>query len=267
MNSETLREKIRSYKYDNGSSSAAKSGMISKKPVRRSKRQSAVVSTPDSLPGLKDLPPSIPQKATVLFIGFNPGVESSKRQHHYAHPTNLFWKLFNASGVLESVLTVRDKREDRKSNLFKKIFPDGICRIKPAHDYELSALGIGFTDLCLRCTKQASELSIQEKLANVPRLFTEFIFSRAPFIVVVGKGIWEVIVKSIDPKHKLTSFTWGKQRSSIIILAIHALCKYEPSVYVFPNTSGLVALMKYAEKLQLWQNLAQDISGSKATVE
>lgn len=39
---------------------------------------------------LDDLNPSLDKDLVLLFVGFNPGIESSKTQHHYAHHTNLF---------------------------------------------------------------------------------------------------------------------------------------------------------------------------------
>lgn len=266
MTSESLREKIRAFKCDGAAAIENKLSKVAKlkRPRAQPKLSSDRHKVASKYADLNDLPPSIPQEATLLFVGYNPGVESSKKQHHYAHPTNLFWKLFNESAVVESVLGVREKEEDKFSKLYKEIFATGICKAKPCHDYELLQFGIGFTDLCLRCTKQASELTMQEKLQNVPRLFTEFALSQAPILVLVGKGIWEIIVKFLDPKHKLESpFGWGRQTDPRLLRAFHSLCKYNPSVYVVPNTSGLAALMKYAQKLELWEEIARDIDQLK----
>lgn len=211
----------------------------------------------------KDLPPSLQSGLTLVFIGYNPGVESSKQQHHYAHPTNLFWKLFNALDILSAILALRQIDIQDHALLSGDIYKEGQCKAAARHDFELVNFGVGFTDLVLRCTKQAQELSKEEKLRNVPRLFSEFAASEAPFIVFIGKGIWEIVAKYLDPKYKLANFVWGLQTDPHIVRRFEAHSKYKPKVYVFPNTSGLVALMKYQEKFDLWQDLVQDIQNTR----
>lgn len=209
---------------------------------------------------LLELQPMISDDITLLFVGFNPGVESSRQQHHYAHPTNLFWKLFNALDVLKKVLGLRKLQVDGDQFL-SLIFRDGKLTVRALNDDQLVPYGVGFTDLVLRCTKTAQELSKQEKLDNVPRLFSEFARSHAKWIVVIGKGIWEFIIKYVNPSYRLTkeNFQWGLQ-TGVLAKEIHRRCGSHFNLYVFPNTSGLVALMKYPEKLALWEQLAASIT-------
>lgn len=209
---------------------------------------------------LLDLQPMISDDITLLFVGFNPGVESSRQQHHYAHPTNLFWKLFNALDVLRKVLELRNLKVDTDQFL-SLVFHEGKLTVGARNDDQLVPYGVGFTDLVLRCTKTAQELSKQEKLDNVPRLFSEFARSNAKWIVVIGKGIWEFIVKYVNPSYRLTkeNFQWGLQTGALV-KEIHRQCGSHFNLYVFPNTSGLVALMKYPEKLALWEQLAASIT-------
>lgn len=259
MANENLRSVIQSFQYDE-----EKIAPVSKvgKPKISPRKSKLARLKPTSHPGphLKDLPPMISTDLTLLFVGFNPGVESSKQQHHYAHPTNLFWKLFNALDVLLKVLQLRQVGVDDSDLLSTMIYKGGKSNATPQMDQDLVQFGVGFTDLVLRCTKTAQELSRQEKLDNVPRLFSEFTSLNAKWIVVIGKGIWEFIVKYLDPSHKLTkdNFHWGLQTGQLV-KRIHKHCGYEPNIYVFPNTSGLVALMKYPEKLALWNDLAASI--------
>ncbi|EGW31763.1 uncharacterized protein SPAPADRAFT_51743 [Spathaspora passalidarum NRRL Y-27907] len=228
------------------------------------KRQSFPVKSTNSLPNLN---PSLAPGLTLLFVGYNPGVESSIQQHHYAHHSNLFWKLFNASNVLEHVCNAREI-EIEEDSFLSKLVHEGANHV---HDWDIAKYGIGFTDLVLRCTKRAEELSAQEKLENVPRLLKEFHNEGqgSKFIVLIGKGIWETIVKYIATelqiKVKLTkeNFVWGKVATGEDKLYNKILDRLyeqvEGTVYVFPSSSGLVASMKYQEKQQLWDNLAKDI--------
>lgn len=254
----SLKDRLQAYKYNEDENIDFKPEKVAKSKTLKSKKATSKLTS-----ALLDLPPSIAPGITVVFVGFNPGVESSKQQHHYAHFTNLFWKLFNASDILRKVLTRRDIYiEDH--GLLKELYDNEaeICTAAARHDNELLEYGIGFTDLVLRCTKSAQELSKAEKVANVPRLMLEFNESKAPFVVFIGKGIWEIVVQFLVPGYKLTknNFVWGKQEASTtLIQAFHKRCPGKPSVYVFPNTSGLVALMKYPEKLALWNALVDEI--------
>lgn len=191
-----------------------------------------------------DLAPSLAPNLSVLFIGFNPGHALLVTQHHYAHFTNRFWKLFNELKLLNKV----------SPDAPKKYSP-----AKPEHDYELIDYGIGFTDLALRCTLRADQLSPEEKLANVPRLLEEIRSLNAKYVVFIGKGIWDTIIKYISQqrgvriKLLLEGFHWGEQSGEAyeyIASECHPLY-----VFVFPNTLGLVTTMSHKEKLSLWLDL------------
>lgn len=264
----TLKNVIRSFKCNEESDSVSNINKITKPTSKspRSKKKHPSNQQPSnqhpSNPTLQDLPPSIKPNILLVFVGFNPGVESSKQQHHYAHFTNLFWKLFNHLNLLRLVLHKQHMTMNGDKFLNELFNEDGTCNAAARHDNDLLDYGIGFTDLVLRCTKAAQELSMKEKIANVPRILSEFDTCQAPFIVIIGKGIWEIIVKYLLPAHKLKkeSFKWGFQDPvSPVMKEFHRQCHYNPSVYVFPNTSGLVALMKWPQKLELWQDLVEDI--------
>lgn len=203
-------------------------------------------------PRLADLAPFLGDNLTVLFVGFNPGEESLRQQHHYAHPSNLFWRLFNALDMLAAVLAARSvPRSDPRA---QRLFAGADCIALAANDAELVHLGIGFTDLVLRCTRQALQLSRQEKLANVPRLAGEFAATGARHIVIVGKGIWETIAQHYGVRVD-KRFVWGLQSGGVAQRVGGGAC-----VHVVPSTSGLVALMKYADKLALWRGVARAVT-------
>jgi G:T/U-mismatch repair DNA glycosylase len=209
----------------------------------------------------KDLAPSLAPHLTVVFVGFNPGVESSISQHHYAHFSNLFWKLFNQSRLALSVIPTAAR---------DKFVTDGLkVGFAPYNDLDLARYGIGFTDLVLRCTKLASELSAAEKLSNVPRLLGELRLAQPRFVVFIGKGVWETVVRYLcgsAPASVLSEFTWGHQtrqpsltRYDQVLKRLCTLLEYDFEVYVFPSTSGLVTTLNFAQKLELWEHLAKDI--------
>ncbi|RCK64564.1 G/U mismatch-specific uracil DNA glycosylase [Candida viswanathii] len=211
---------------------------------------------------LPHLKPSLGLDLEVLFVGFNAGEKSAIQQHRYAHHTNQFWKLFNESRVLDKVsVSLGDSSDERLAELLE----DG-CQ--PIHDYELLNYGVGFTSLVTRSTKTTLHLSMTEKLISVPRLLEEIRESNVANIVIVGKGIWDIIVthftRKLTIKFKLTSahFTWGEipqghedENYSSILAFIYDSLPERSRVHVLPDTSGLVRHMKYEEKLVLWKDL------------
>ncbi|EMG45472.1 mug G/U mismatch-specific DNA glycosylase [Candida maltosa Xu316] len=256
--SDTPLSKLQKFKYANDGT----------KPIKVTKP--AIKPRTKTTPNLPDLRQSLNNHVKVLFIGFNPGKESSIQQHHYAHHSNLFWKLFNQSKVLQKVV---DCEGFEKTTELSKLLNQG-CSAKD--DFELIKYNIGFTDLVLRCTSRADELTTIEKLDNVPRLLKEFKESNVENIVVIGKGIWEIIVKYFVKELKLANvklnkevFEWGLQSEdcssdknyNLIIESIYKnhLPSLTTKLYVFPNTSGLVGSLKYSEKLELWENMVSNI--------
>ena len=108
---------------------------------------------------------------------------------------------------------------------------------------------------------------------NIAETFLKDIeFSKPKHAAVIGKAIWETIVKYYCLKLgmkfiKLSkdNFKWGKvevgsdERYNSIIELLYSQLPSGTAIYVFPNTSGLVASLSFQEKLQLWQNLAGNI--------
>lgn len=228
---------------------------------------------------LPDLRHSLNSNLKLLFVGYNPGVQSSIQQHHYAHHSNLFWKLFNQANVLQRVVQKRKKKEngmhqkvldddDDDDKYLKTLLSTGCSAI---HDFDLIKYDIGFSDLSLRCTVRAEELTSEEKIANIPRLIREINESNAENVVLIGKGIWEVIVKfykaQLGIKFQLNkdNFQWGQiaeskdKQYNQIIEHVYAQLPKHTTIYAFPSTSGLVASMKFSEKLRLWQEMANNL--------
>lgn len=206
---------------------------------------------------LADLPPMLLDNLALVFVGFNPGIESSRTQHHYAHPTNLFWKLFNR---LDLLLAAANAQNLDAHPLVTELCPNNECIASAKDDARLVELGIGFTDLVLRCTRAAHELSTAEKMANVPRVMREIRQSSASHVVVVGKGIWETLVRALVPEIRLKdTFVWGLQSDRRVVDVFYRQCGRHIRVFVVPSTSGLVGLVTYADKLAMWEAVAHSL--------
>src|SRR5512141_1044763 len=75
----------------------------------------------------------------VLFVGINPGMRSAEIGHHFAGPSNRFWKLLYESGLVSEPIGTRD--DDRLpdwgfgiTNIVARATP-GIDTLAP-HEYD-----------------------------------------------------------------------------------------------------------------------------------
>lgn len=184
-----------------------------------------------------DLPPlplMLEPGLVCVFIGFNPGIQSSLQGHFYAHRSNLFWKMIYESGCVNEPLTCYDDRS------------------------MIERYRYGFHDLVLRPTRGIDDLDRAEMLDNVPRL-ERTLQTYAPAIVCfVGKGIWEKIYKNKTGRNlPKDGFTWGLQKNiDFTFISKDRSTK----LFVMPSTSGLAAGMSREHKLALWKELASIIT-------
>ncbi|KAI0433893.1 hydrolase-like protein [Xylaria sp. FL1042] len=125
-------------------------------------------STYAHLPPLRDV---IAPNLLVLFIGLNPGVQTARSGHAYAHPSNLFWKLLYSSGLTP-------------------------VPCKPEEDGTLPArFALGNTNIVARPSRNGAELSKSEMDAGVAVLERKCRDWRPEAVCVVGKSIWESIFR------------------------------------------------------------------------
>src|SRR6187200_2471357 len=103
---------------------------MSSSPRRRS------AGTPPAL--LRD---RIASDLRVLFVGINPGMRSAALGHHFAGPSNRFWKLLYESGLVPEPVTWAD-------------------------DDRLIVWGFGITNLVARATPGINDLRPGELLAG-----------------------------------------------------------------------------------------------------
>lgn len=190
-----------------------------------------------AFPVSADLPPLQPllePGLVCVFIGFNPGVQSSLQGHYYAHRSNLFWKLIYESGCVGEPVTCKDDRT-----------------LMQRYRY-------GFHDLVLRPTRGIDDLGSAEMLENVPRLERTLKTYEPAIVCFVGKGIWEKIYRYKTGRAlSKENFTWGVQKN-IEFKFITKDCNTK--LFVMPSTSGLAAGMRREEKLTIWKDLANIIT-------
>lgn len=112
-----------------------------------------------------ELPDVIALGLRVLFCGINPGLYSAAVGHHYAGPSNRFWKALHAAGLTERLLT-------------------------PHEDGELLACGCGLTNLIERATAGARDLAPAEYVIGRQRLAAKVQRYEPRCVAILGIGAY-----------------------------------------------------------------------------
>lgn len=117
-------------------------------------------SIPDVLPA-----PGAPFR--VLFTGINPGLYSAATGWHFARPGNRFWPALHQSGF-----TAR--------------------QLAPSEQDELTAYGLGITNVAPRATAQAAELTQAELKDGGERLLARIEASRPRYVAIAGVTAYRI---------------------------------------------------------------------------
>ncbi|KAI0546502.1 DNA glycosylase [Xylaria curta] len=159
------------------------------------------------LPHLVDV---ITPNLLILFIGLNPGVQTARSGHAYAHPSNLFWKLLYTSGITP-------------------------VPCKPEEDRTLPVrFSLGNTNIVARPSRNGAELSKAEMDAGVAILEEKCRRWRPEAVCLVGKGIWESIFRVWKGRNLAKGefeYGWQKERMGAVPPAADsAAVKVRPDV-------------------------------------
>ncbi|KAL7939608.1 DNA glycosylase [Trichoderma chlorosporum] len=222
--------------------SATPSSSSSSPQKKKRARPSAGYAPPSTYAHLPELPDAVAPNLLVFFIGLNPGVETARSGHAYAHPSNLFWKLLFSSGVTPRPCRAQEDRQ----------MP------------ELYSLGL--TNIVARPSRNGAELSKQEMDDGVALLEEKARRWRPESMCVVGKSIWESIwrVRHGSPVGKAFKYGWQDESENMgVIEGEWAGAR----VFVATTTSGLAASMSLAEKQAIWNQLGSWVKQRRAERE
>ena len=145
------------------------------------------------------MPDVIGPNLRVLFCGINPGLYTAAVGHHFARPGNRFWPALFAAGFTDRL-------------------------VSPFDELELLEHGYGVTNVVMRATATADELTRDELRAGGKRLVKKVRRYRPAFLAVLGLGAYRAAWD--QPKAVI-----GEQEKRI----------GETVVWVLPNPSGLNA--------------------------
>ncbi|KAI1128783.1 DNA glycosylase [Nemania abortiva] len=157
-------------------------------PRKKRNRVASGYAPPSTYAHLPPLIDVITPNLLILFIGLNPGVQTARSGHAYAHPSNLFWKLLYSSGITP-------------------------VPCKPEEDRTLpERFSLGNTNIVSRPSRNGAELSKAEMDAGVAILEEKCRRWRPEAVCVVGKSIWESIFRVLKRRNMTKGeFAYGWQ--------------------------------------------------------
>jgi TDG/mug DNA glycosylase family protein len=157
----------------------------------------------------------------VLLVGINPGVRSAQTGHHFAGPSNRFWKLLFESGLVPE-------------------------RISHVDDVRLPEWGLGVTNVVARPSPGIDDLRPSEYLDGWKILDKKIEHYRPEIVAFVGVTLYRVLWRVLGGVQTPT-IKPGFQRATI----------HGARIFVLPNPSGRNANFSYAEMLAAFRALAR----------
>jgi TDG/mug DNA glycosylase family protein len=155
----------------------------------------------------------------VLLIGINPGVMSATTGHHFAGPTNRFWRLLYDSRLVPEPVTHED-------------------------DVRLPEWGIGMTNLIARPSPGIDVLKPAEYLEGWKILEAKIDRFRPEIVAFVGvtmyRALWRVL---------------GHAEPPVIVPGFQKATVHGARIFVLPNPSGRNAHFAYSEMLAAFRAL------------
>ncbi|KAI6122062.1 DNA glycosylase [Pisolithus sp. B1] len=243
-----------------GNSTAA----ASPKPRRSNKKPKRGYADPEVYAHLHLVQDYLQENLDVVFCGINPGYMSAETGHHFANPTNHFWRCLYQSGLTSTLLP-------------------------PSEDYSLpEKYNLGLTNIVDRPSTEAAELSISEMKAAVPAFLKKISHYRPRFVCFVGVGIWTVIqkalrqfqqscgsstsgsqgqgskerkarkgVKGAEDGSKQEKDSLGLQPYKLVHPAETGKPASETFLFVVPSTSGRVVRYQFSDKINYFSELCE----------
>jgi len=169
------------------------------------------------LPPLRDV---IRPPVRVLLVGINPGVKSSQLGHHFAGPSNRFWRLLYESRLVPEPIGFAD-------------------------DGRLSEWGFGMTNLISRPTPGIDTLRPEEYVAGARTLRRKIRRVKPEVVAFVGVTLFRSV--------------FGRKTGQPVALGPQEERLEGARVFVLPNPSGRNANYSYDEMLNAFARLRRDL--------
>ena len=166
----------------------------------------------------KPLPDIAGSGLKILFVGYNPGLESAAKKHHYANRSNRFWKLLFESGITP-------------------------YRFMPEEDRKLLDHGFGSTNIADRQSRSSDEIDKRECLEGCKNLKMMIKDLEPQIVCYVGIGVYAIFsehmagqansgsnrsAKTRQTKPAKQKIRTGLQENSLVEGSLDFVC-YNPS--------------------------------------
>jgi TDG/mug DNA glycosylase family protein len=165
----------------------------------------------------KSVPDVIAPNLRVLFCGINPGLYTAAVGHHFARPGNRFWPALFAAGFTDRLVSPFDERELLKS-------------------------GYGITNVVMRASASADQLTREELREGGKRLVAKVRRYRPDFLAVLGVGAYRAAFARTDAVTGQQEQTMG-----------------ETALWVLPNPSGLNAHYQAKDLARIFRELKKAV--------
>lgn len=162
--------------------------------------------------------------ARVLFVGINPGVQSALSGHHFAGPSNRFWKILFDSGLVPEAVTHVD-------------------------DDRLPEWGYGITNIVARPTPGVNDLTLAELRAGRAALERKVRRYEPRIVALVGITVYRALFSGTGA----AAVQPGRTANTLAGVP----------VWVLPNPSGRNAHFTHAQMVEAFGALRR-VSGTAA---
>ncbi len=153
----------------------------------------------------------------VLFCGINPGLYTAAVGHHFARPGNRFWPALLAAGFTDRLVSPFDERELLQS-------------------------GYGITNVLMRATATADQLTREELRAGGEDLRKKLKRYQPAFLAVLGLGAYRA--------------AWDKPKA---VIGRQGEKIGNTTIWVLPNPSGLNAHYQAKDLKRLFSELREAV--------
>ncbi|KAF5356423.1 hypothetical protein D9758_009467 [Tetrapyrgos nigripes] len=220
----------------------------SQQPSSPKKQKSRGYASPEKYAHLHHINDHLALGLDIVFCGINPGQRSAEMGHHFAHPTNHFWKCLHLSGLTPTQLS-------------------------PTEDFTLpERFSYGLTNIVDRPTAEASELKDSELTAGVPTFLQKIERYRPRIVCFIGLNIGRSVLKYASrqaERHdtkQWNTFSPGLQPYKMVYKTENGGIDELPAetfFYALPSTSGKVQGYQIPDKTLLFVKLKNDLTELK----
>ena len=148
---------------------------------------------------MRSLPDLLRPGLDVVFVGINPGEQSARAAHYYAHPGNGFWPALTSSPLVDRPLTPEDDRT-----------------LPLTH-------GIGFTDVVKRVVTDSTRVTAQELRDAAPAFNSRIAYASPRAVCFTSTRAFDLLFPKVRAANG-----WGRQPVTI----------QGAQAWVMPSTSG-----------------------------